>query len=654
MTPTKRLLCGSSYYPERFPREQWENDARLMKQAGFHFIRTGEFAWSKFEPQEGVFDFSWMDEALGVFAAQGLKVILCTPTASPMPWIMAKYPDAIPFTGEGKPFNPGQRRNYCFNNRNYRYYADRITAKMAEHYGNHPALKGWQIDNELGGEEFICHCEVCRRSFQHWLKQRYGSLSELNRRWGGTFFSFEFTDWSEIPVPLGHNVHLFNPSLRKDYLLFYSDSMKDFLFSQFSILKQRTGSVPVTTNRYTLFWTDKYDHTMDAGLDTVSFDNYDLEPSLASFHHDFYRSIKKTTPFWVLEQCTGFQEFGMDPEQTRLQIVEAFARGADIICGFSWRQISYGGEQDFQGIVDYDGTPGEVYGVYKRTNEWLQGEGQSLAKLRMKNDTAILHSYESSMTYHTIINTIVDYHRELYHDVYIPLFELGIGVDFIFSLDELPSYKMVMVPFHVTETKESLEKLQQFAASGGTVIITGDFMQKSRDNWQLYGDDRKPLERLTGLDLRKWQTVKPPSSVKLASSLSNEGHMLDKFFQKIKPNGESINVLAYVTAPESEKGTPAVAENCNGGGRVVFLAGIPDQKLMKRILQRSADQLQLEPVELPAKTEMIRLYDDSNRLAAFFVLNKNEIPITVRLPGEHASLTVGPNDFILHQLPHYT
>uniref|UniRef100_UPI000592C48A beta-galactosidase n=1 Tax=Gorillibacterium massiliense TaxID=1280390 RepID=UPI000592C48A len=229
MTIDRRLWTGASYYPERFPPEEWLKDGERMVRAGFRFIRTGEFAWSRFEPVCGTFDFSWMDAALTVFHRLGLKVILCTPTASPMPWISAKHPDSIPVTGEGKPFVPGERRHYCFNNRNYRFYADRITCAMAEHYRDHPAVIGWQIDNELGGEEFVCHCDTCKIRFQKWLRHKYGSLTELNRRWGGVFFSLEFQNWSEIPVPLSHNLKFFNPTFRKDYLLFYSDSMKDFL-----------------------------------------------------------------------------------------------------------------------------------------------------------------------------------------------------------------------------------------------------------------------------------------------------------------------------------------------------------------------------------------------------------------------------------------
>ena len=648
----RSLWMGASYYPERFPKEEWSKDARNMRQAGFRFIRTGEFAWSKFEPECGRFDFSWMDEALDVFAASGLKVILCTPTASPMPWITAKHPDSVPVTADGKPFVPGERRHYCFNNRDFRQYACRMCREMAEHYRGHPAVMGWQIDNELGGEEFVCHCGFCRTSFQEWLQAKYGSLEELNRRWGGTFFSLEFLNWNEIPVPLSHNVRFFNPTFRKDYFAFYSDSMKDFLLSQYEILKNAAGDVPVTTNRFTLFWSDQFDHGMDADLDVVSFDNYDLNLSLAGYHHDFYRGIKKDVPYWVLEQHTGFREFGIPPAHAGLQAVQSFARGSELVCGFSWRQVQYGVEQDLHGVVDYDGTPGETYGMFADLNRWLDGEGAAMADLSLIRDIGIVHSHESSLTYRTI-NMGIDYHKALYEEVYTPLFELGLGVEFLFGekdWDQLSAYKMVLVPLAIVKHEGMLAALAEYAKQGGIVVITGDFMQKNEDNWRIYGDDRAGLADCLGLEWGLWHAV-PESNRVVVEGEAEEGitgcYEMGGFFQKFRPlDNPDVHILARVTHPSVERGVPAIAERRIGAGSLLFTAGMPKKELVKALVRRSMERIGVETVELPEQAELIRLWNKDAEPAAYVLINKSASPLSLRVRGLSAPLEVNPDRFL--------
>jgi beta-galactosidase len=639
------LLTGVSYYPERFSRSDWERDANLIKEAGFDFIRTGEFAWSRFEPSDGVFDFAWMDEAIGVFAEHGLKVILCTPTASPMPWMSAKHPDMVPVTENGQPFYPGERRHYCFNNPHFRFYADRITREMAKHYAGHPAIMGWQIDNEPGGEDFVCHCGVCRIVFQDWLKSKYGTLAELNRRWGGAFFSFEFTDWSEIPVPLGHNVRFFNPGFRKDYLLFYSDSMERFLLSQADILRAHIRGVPITTNRFTLFWTDKFDHGMDARLDVVSYDNYDLEPSLSAFHHDFYRSIHPDRRYWILEQHTGPRDFGMSPRHAVLQMAESFARGAELVCAFSWRQIRYGVEQDFYGVVESDGTPGDTWEAFREANRWLKEHGRVLAELRTRNQVAILHSYESSVIYRTM-NAGIDYHRALYCNFYAPLFELGLGADFVRSPDDLSGYRMLLIPFHICERPaEDIRKLERFVESGGTIVVTGDFMLKTKDNWRTSRDERQPLERLTGLRLDKWLTIPRELHVEAGTEWGDEKAEIRGFFQKFAVADEArVRVLARVDEPARERGIPAIAERRLGGGSVLFLAGICEPPLLKKILRDAAARQGISVLDLPEHVACIPLYA-GEELRAYFAMNTGGKPVTLQLPVRRGPTDLNALDF---------
>lgn len=224
------MFMGIAYYPEHWPRERWPVDARLMREAHIGAARMGEFAWSRFEPREGEFDFGWMDDAIDVLAGEGVKTIMCTPTAAPTAWMIKKHPDILPVDANGlisRRF--GRRRSYCCNAPAYQEYTRKIVTAMAEHYGHNPNIIGWQIDNELADVYWVnrarCYCESCREKFAAWLEHKYGSLDALNRTWGTVFWSHEYIAWDEMMLPSrGTAGESSSPSHLLDFYRFHSDS----------------------------------------------------------------------------------------------------------------------------------------------------------------------------------------------------------------------------------------------------------------------------------------------------------------------------------------------------------------------------------------------------------------------------------------------
>ena len=192
------LYFGADYYPEQWPESRWAEDVRLMKEAGFNVVRLAEFAWSKMEPQGGRFDFDWLDRAIVLLAENGISVVLGTPTASPPPWLMSKQDDLYLVNEAGVRLPYGNRREYCPNHPLYHEHSRHIVTAMADHYAAHPAVIGWQIDNEFGSR---CFCAICRSKFHEWLRTRYASLDELNEKWGTVFWGHTYTEWGQIPVP---------------------------------------------------------------------------------------------------------------------------------------------------------------------------------------------------------------------------------------------------------------------------------------------------------------------------------------------------------------------------------------------------------------------------------------------------------------------
>ena len=246
------MLIGVDYYPEHWDQADWEPHARLMAEAGFKVVRLAEFAWHKMEPREGKFEFGWLDEAIAVLKRHDIKMILGTPTASPPPWLVTKHPDALAVNQDGVRTEAGGRRHYCYSSPVYREASRKIVASMAAHFSEHPAVIGWQTDNEIGGPR--CWCDQCAKGFREWLKARYGTVDALNQAHGTVFWGQTYNDWAEIPIPREkHASH--SVSLRLDHLRFHSDNVVAYHDAQVEALRRICGKhfiTPVENRRAAL------------------------------------------------------------------------------------------------------------------------------------------------------------------------------------------------------------------------------------------------------------------------------------------------------------------------------------------------------------------------------------------------------------------
>lgn len=272
--PLTRRILGTAYYPEHWDESRWAQDAQLLKEAGVGVVRMMEFAWDKLEPELGKFDFAWMDRAISTFEAAKINVILCTPTPTPPPWLFAAHPDILRYNDmTGLPEGYGSRRSVTCHAPAYIEATKRIVTAIADHWGQHPNVIGWQIDNEFG-----CHNSVqdvsphARAAFQAWLQAKYGSLEALNAAWGTQFWSATYTAWEQVPVPLPTTAQ-HNPGLLLDFRRFSSDSWVKYQRLQIEILRPRIGERFITHNMMLKFVEMDY-YALAADLDFVGYDNY--------------------------------------------------------------------------------------------------------------------------------------------------------------------------------------------------------------------------------------------------------------------------------------------------------------------------------------------------------------------------------------------
>ncbi|WP_313530991.1 beta-galactosidase [Shinella sp.] len=493
------LELGVCYYPEQWPREKWDEDARRMVELGLAWVRIGEFAWSHIEPQSGTFQWEWMDEAIEVLGCAGLKVILGTPTAAPPKWLVDRYPDILPVDARGVVRKFGARRHYCFSSRRYRVEAARITEAMVRRYGNNPFVHAWQTDNEYGDHDTIhSYSDEAKRAFREWLAGRYGTVEEMNRAWGTQFWSMHYNSFNEVDLP-NNLVEEPTPTHLVDYYRFSSDQVKSFNKAQVDIIRLYSPGRPVTHN-FMNQNTDFDHYKVGEDIDIASWDVYPMgglingrlsaeekarylrvgDPDQTAFNHDIYRAVGRGR-VWVMEQQPGpvnWAAHNQSPADgmVRLWTWLAYAHGVDMVSYFRWRQAPFAQEQFHAGLLlpnsEVDQGYLEVAQVAEEMTRLPAGEG------REKAEVAIVLDYESRFATRALPQGQGYAAAAIALDWYSAIARLGVDVDVIGQHSDLSGYKLVVAPDLVIPDAAFITRLK---ASGAKALFGPRSGSKTRD-----------------------------------------------------------------------------------------------------------------------------------------------------------------------------
>jgi beta-galactosidase len=610
---------GVAYYPEQWPRERWETDAALMAEAGLTLARVGEFAWAQLEPEEGRFDFGWLDAALDVLGAAGLQIVLGTPTAAPPIWLVERYSDVLPVNVEGRTLGFGHRRHYCPRSPSLHAATKRVVSALADRYGPDPRVVAWQVDNEFGGR---CFCERCRAAFQSWLHERYGSLDTLNELWGTAFWSQTYSDWRQIPLPESASVPLPggflrqspNPGLALDFRRFTSDSYVQFQRLQIQILREHCPPEQLLTHNMMGFRFPEIDyHELARDLDVVGWTNYPLLDdsgrwSTSGLSADAMRGLKEV-PVWVLEQQVGplGWEVLWTPRrgQMRLLAYQAVAHGAEVLVFFRWRTARFGTEQHWHGILDHDGTPRRRYAEVKALAAELERLGSSLEGGRPRGDAAILHDYDSRFALQVQPTSTALRYEETVQRHYESLRRLGLGVDVVSATTDLGRYSIVVAPnLYIVDT-DTVARLATYVEGGGTLVLAPRTAVKDRANALPERPFPAWLDELAGLTVSDYASG--PDSVR-ASFAADDGSALKGEFSGWLEELDLEEARPRARYLEGEfAGTTAVAEHRLGAGRVVYFAGAAHETTLLALYRVFCAEAGLRLLDLPEDVELVRL-----------------------------------------------
>jgi beta-galactosidase len=461
-----RPALGVCYYPEHWPEDFWARDAARMAEAGLGYVRVGEFAWSRLEPQPGVLRFEWLLRAMDRLGEAGLKIIVGTPTATPPRWMLDKHPDMLAVDREGRRRGFGSRRHYDFSHLGFREEAVRITRLVADAVGDHTALAGWQTDNEYGCHDTTySYSPAARTGFQNWLEAKYGDVASLNKAWGTVFWSMEYDRFDQVDLP---NLTVTEPAPAHalDFRRYASDQVAAFNAQQYAILKARRPDLPVIHNFMGRIV--DFDHYRVAEtLDVASWDAYPLghlavsdepeqskqlyarqgEPDYQAYHHDLYRAVGRGR-WWIMEQQPGpvnWAKFNPDPlpGMVRLWTWEAFAHGAEVVSYFRWRQAPFGQEQMHAGLLRPDSEPAPALAEVRLVAAELDALGLDSPVRQAK--IGIVFDYESEWAWSIQPQAHGFSHGALVRAFYAAFRKHGLDIDILSpETESLAGYDLVV------------------------------------------------------------------------------------------------------------------------------------------------------------------------------------------------------------------
>ena len=584
------MRIGVDYYPEHWDKTLWEADADLMKKTGVKLVRMGEFAWCRFEPRENEFTFEWLDEVIEIFAARDIEVVLCTPTSCPPLWLYEKYPDAVQTGRDGKKIATGIRGHRCYNNSDFLRYARRIIDMMTKRYAQNKAVVAWQIDNEL--EANFCFCETCTLEYHDWLKNKYGSVEQVNKAYGNNMWSGEYSSWEQIKPPFGSYPQAWlNPSFMLDFNRYASDNMIKYVKMQTAIIRANCPGTKITTNTWFCENMADFYKTFEE-LDFVSYDNYpttrmpaDTEECYShAFHLDLMRGIKRQN-FWIMEQLSGGMGCWMPmvrmpgPGMIKGYSLQALAHGADTVVHFRWRTAVSGAEMFWHGLLDHSNVPG------RRFEEFAQlckeaGELDFIENTEIQADVAILYASDNEYAFKIQPQTEGMYYMEqlkLFHDAFT---KYGLNVDIIGQHEALDGYKIVVAPQMYVTDEAVVKNLYEFAKKGGTVLLTNRSGVKDHENKCIMEQLPTVYRELVGAYAEEYNPIGGDSvTVKFTDGSTCTG----KKWCDILCTETAESLADYDS--DYFAGKAAITVNAYGNGRAYYVGTVGEKELYRKVVK---------------------------------------------------------------------
>ena len=480
------IAFGGDYNPDQWSEETWDDDVCLMKKAGVNTVALAIFSWDRIQPQENRWDFGWLDRIIDKLGKAGIATDLASATATAPLWLYEKHPEVLPCDKFGHPVNAGSRQSWSPTSPVFKEYALTLCRKLAERYGANPYVTAWHMGNEYGWNNRNDYSDNALNAFRLWCERKYGTIGALNQAWGTTFWGQEMNSFDEVLIPrfMGAD-SMVNPGQKLDFERFGNDMLLDFYKAERDAIAEICPDKPFTTN----FMVSTDQCCMDYAdwaneVNFVSNDHYFHEGG--EMHLDelacsdaLMDSFALGKPWYVMEHSTSavqWKPLNMRKRkgETVRDSLAHVAMGADAINFFQWRASAFGAESFHSAMVPHAGEDTKLFRQVCELGETLQtlaDAGVQGSELE-RSDTAILFSAESEWA--TRSQTLPSMKLNHWHDVrdwYRAFLNAGSRADIMPLKYDWSDYKTVVLPTVLILSAADTQRLADFAAAGGRVVV---------------------------------------------------------------------------------------------------------------------------------------------------------------------------------------
>jgi beta-galactosidase len=607
------VLYGVAYYNEYMPGDQaarLDEDVALMKTAGLNVVRMGESTWSLWEPEDGQFEYAWMDRVVDAMGKAGIKVILGTPTYSIPAWMAHQHPEIFaerippgPFGGRPVPSVYGIRQNMDTDSPAYRFYAERLIRHIVAHYKDNPTVIGWQLDNETSSYD-AANPDVFI-GFQHYLEKKFGTPEALSKAWFLNYWGENLHTWEDLPRRDG----TISTGYKLEWTRWSQMRVTDFLYWQAALVRECAGVRQfVTTDYGGMMKRDVNEGAVAEALDIVADNIYHgtqdhYDGSFQALQSDFSRSLKHGN-FLVTEtnaQTIGWTSQSQYPPydgQLREDVYTYLASGANMVEYWHWASIAANQETYWKGILSHDLEPNREYAEMSRTAHELEKIGPHLVGLKIHNDVAILWSRDSAnaisfMPYGGGVPARSwtgepDGYVSLVQQMHKALYDLNVGSDFVFpETQDFSAYKVLIVPALYIADDALLQRIADYVKNGGHVVMTfksGFANENSAVRWVRAPG---PLRDAVGFSYQEFSNLEHPLTLKGDPFQLGDANKVQYWAEFLMP--EHAKPLAYYDHPFFGK-WPAITENQLGSGTLLYEGTYLSDALQTVMLKRALDE----------------------------------------------------------------
>ncbi len=648
------MKIGTYYYPDQWPRDQWARDLDNIKKMGLQLVHVGEFAWGTIEPAEDKFELDWLDEVLHLCQERGLDVILCTPTAIIPVWMAEKHPDVF-FTGN----RFGGRRHANHLHPVVQSESRKVVQALADRFGNHPSVIGWQIDNELGGG-LSDQSEHTHAAFRNWLRSKYQTVQKLNDAWGCAFWNTFYTSFEQVKFPGSKDHHYRNQHETLDAQRFLSWSYGQYVKLQADVLKPKVGNRWITTN-FMPFFHDIDPSDCTESLSFYSWDTYPISGLGKDFKDESFRIADPNTVGFIHDQMHSFKgRWGLmevqpgqinwsgvpvrpAPGAIRLLLWQAIAHQTELITVYRFRQPRFGMEMWHDGLVQWDGvTPSEGGKQFEQVASEIKileaatGTVSSSDYVPLKRDESIptiglIHDHDQMYYYATLPQAKRWNQPKLIAQYHAAIERLALHAQVCQLDSDWSKLPILIAPGLQMASESTIAKLYDYVKGGGHLITTGRTLVLDKDGQARDGLYEHVLFELLGSKIVGYDSL-PEETFGNVEFLGKK-HRWGIWGDLIEP-GEDVEVLGkYVD--QFYAGTVAVIQNALGSGRVTHVGAVDQGSLSDAVVEHVAKQLAMPVRVLPQKTRLHRMQGGVN-----VFLNFAAKPVTAPA-AEGATFVIG-------------